>query len=282
MLTNPIQADPYRDQIDQWHRTRLESLQRPDGWLSLVALHWLDDGHAYTLGSQADLDLPDSAPPVLARVTRHGKQVRFEFTRPVLWGKEQVTQAEVSTDEPEGKRPFRSDSLLWYVIERDGQVGLRIKDSQSPVRTKFTGIERFPVDAQWRIAARLVAHPGKVEVPSVLGGQTSEDSPGEVVFSHQGREYRLKALAEPGETGLFIIFADKTNGNSTYGAGRFLYTEAPQADGSVWLDFNKAYNPPCTFTHFATCPLPPGQNRLDFEVLAGEKRYTSDTFPHKD
>ena len=282
MLSNPLAADPYRDEIDEWHRQRLTSLQKPDGWLSLIGLEWLDDGHSYTLGSQADLELPDKAPPVLARVSRQGPRVRFKFEQPVLWGDQSVLEAEVSTTEPEGEKPFRFGSLLWYVIEREGQVGLRIKDIQNPLRLGFEGIERFPVEAKWRVRARLDSRPTTVEVPSVLGGNSREDSPGEVVFTHEGREYRLKALAEPGEAGLFIIFADKTNGHSTYPAGRFLYTEPPEADGSLWLDFNKAYNPPCAFTHFATCPLPPGQNRLDFEVLAGEKRYTSDTFPHKD
>jgi len=152
-------------------------------------------------------------------------------------------------------------------------VGLRVKDPQSPKRLGFHSIPSYPADARWRIEARWEpAPPGNVlAVPNILGTVDEMPSPGTAVFTVNGQEYRLTPVLEEGDPRLFFVFADSTNRTDTYGAGRFLYAEPPQ-QGRVVLDFNHAYNPPCAFTAYATCPLPPKQNRLPFAVPAGEKR----------
>jgi len=163
-------------------------------------------------------------------------------------------------------------SIRFYLIARSGRLAVRIKDERSPVRLGFAGLEYYPIDPRWRLAARFLPYdePKVVAVPTVLGRASEEKSPGEVEIALEGRSYRLQAL-EAEDGGLFLVFGDATNGKETYGAGRFLETEAPRPDGSVVVDFNRAYNPPCAFTPYATCPLPPARNRLSVPVRAGER-----------
>jgi uncharacterized protein (DUF1684 family) len=159
------------------------------------------------------------------------------------------------------------------VIKRGDRLGVRVKDKQSPALAGFHGLDNYPVEPSWRVEARFEPYspPKEVPIPNVLGQVTPSPSPGAVVFDWQGKTYRLDALGSV-EEGLSLIFADQTNGKETYGAGRFLETGPPK-DGKVVVDFNRAYNPPCAFTAFATCPLPPAQNRLALRVEAGEKKY---------
>ena len=169
---------------------------------------------------------------------------------------------------------LRRGSLLFYLIRRGDKIGVRVKDSQSEARRNFRGLDYFPIDPGWRIEARFEPYdpPRSISVPNVLGQDNDEKSPGAIVFEHGGKTYRLDPVLEPGETDYFVIFGDRTNGKTTYGAGRFLYV-APPVGGKTVIDFNKAYNPPCVFTDFATCPLPPPQNKLPIPVEAGEEEY---------
>ena len=166
-------------------------------------------------------------------------------------------------------------TLVWYVIRRGDKTGIRLKDKASPLLHSFTGIDRFPVKKSWRIKARLIpASKGHtLQIPNVLGQMEESPSPGMLAFEHNGNPYTLKVLSASGGNQYWIIFADKTNGDATYGGGRFLYVEKADSTGETFIDFNKAYNPPCVFTPFATCPLPPDGNRLDFAVEAGEKMF---------
>jgi uncharacterized protein (DUF1684 family) len=184
-----------------------------------------------------------------------------------------VTSLRFDAVESEGTHTFTSGTQLFYVMVRDGRLGVRLKDSESPTRLHFKGLEYFPVDPSWRLEAHFEAHSPvrKIPIPNVLGGVTLEDCPGALVFQVGGQIYRLEAIQEQGEKELFVIFADQTSGHSTYGAGRFLNTPLPDAQGNVVVDFNRAYTPPCGFTSFATCPLPPKGNRLPLEICAGEK-----------
>ena len=166
-------------------------------------------------------------------------------------------------------------SASFYVIDRDGRKGLRVKDTQAPTRQHFLGIDAFPIDPSWRIEATWVpAQPGEtLEMGSVIGTIDKYPVPGKLEFTRDGRHFEILPVIEvPGDTQYFIVFADRTSGKETYGAARFLYIDPPK-DGKVVLDFNKAYNPPCAFTPFATCPLAPPENRLDLRVTAGEKNY---------
>ncbi len=170
---------------------------------------------------------------------------------------------------------LRRGSVRFYLIQRGERVGVRVKDSRNPALLAFHGIDSYPVDLKWRFDARFDAYPaGKtIAVPNILGSVEQQKSPGAVVFVMGARELRIDAVTESGTEDLFLIFGDQTNGVETYGGGRFLYAAPPDKNGRVVLDFNKAYNPPCVFTPYATCPLPPKQNRLPIRVEAGEKNY---------
>ena len=168
---------------------------------------------------------------------------------------------------------LRLGSLSLQVIKRGDRLGLRVKDKENPDRLNFRGIESYPADLKWRVEARLEAYnpPKAMPIMNVLGLESDEPSPGAVVFQVDGQTYRLDAISEKGEPKLFMIFADKTSGKETYGAGRYLYIDPPDSSGRMIIDFNKAYSPPCAFTNYATCPLPPKQNRLSLSIEAGEK-----------
>ena len=167
------------------------------------------------------------------------------------------------------------NSLSWFIIKRGEEYGVRLRDSENENITRFKGIEMFPIDTTWRVSAKLEPYdpPKIIEVPTILGTISKETSPGALVFRLRGNIYRLDPIAEPGDESLFVIFADQTNGSETYDAGRFLYVNKPNENDSTIIDFNKAYNPPCAFTSFATCPLPPTQNVLPIRITAGEKKY---------
>jgi uncharacterized protein (DUF1684 family) len=165
------------------------------------------------------------------------------------------------------------------VIERGGRLAIRTWDTAAVARRDFGGIDHWPVDSAWRLTARFEPTPGRIlPVPDVLGTVDQEESPGDVVFEIGGVTHRLEALPG-GENGeMWLVFGDETNGEETYGGGRFLYTGAPEADGSVVVDFNRAYNPPCVFSPYATCPLPWAANKLPIRIEAGERMYHGAAF----
>ena len=170
---------------------------------------------------------------------------------------------------------LRYGSLSWYIIKRGDRYGVRLKDSESDLLKNFEGIERFPVDPDWRVTAIFQPYDSvkSIEVPNILGTIGQDPSPGKLVFQIKGNTYSLDPIAAPEDKRWFIIFSDVTSGEETYGAGRFLYIDAPGEDQTAILDFNKSYNPPCAFTPYATCPLPPEQNHLTLRVTAGEKNF---------
>ncbi|RKG79568.1 DUF1684 domain-containing protein [Corallococcus exercitus] len=260
-----------------WQAERLQRLTSPDGWLTLVGLTWLKEGEQKA-GSAPDSEVPLPAPvPAQAGTfTRQGDTVRFQpaagaaFT---LEGKP-FTGGALKTDEKGAPDVLRLGSVSFQVIRRADRLGVRVKDAEAAARKQFHGIPLYPASAAWKVEARLVPDekPRMLSVPTVLGTVEEMKSAGTLVFTVAGKEYRLMPVAEEGSDELFIIFGDETNRDATYGAGRFLEAPLPDKDGRVVLDFNRAYNPPCAFTRFATCPLPPRGNRLALRVEAGEKR----------
>lgn len=271
-------------EVDRWHQERLERLTAPDGWLTLVGLHPLPAGVS-TLGSAPghDVRLPDSGPDRLGILTVGPGQILFTAypgAAVTLAGQEggpPLVSSELATDREGAPTVLATGPLLLHVIDRDGQLFLRVKDRQAESLRAFTGIERFPVQERWRVTARLEPGPTTVTVPNVLGQQSESPSPGVLVFKLAGRQCRLTPEGQPGGE-LFLVFGDATNGRAdpetaTYGGGRFLAAPAPAADGTVVLDFNRALNPPCVFSPYATCPLPPPQNVLPVAVEAGEKMW---------
>ena len=165
-------------------------------------------------------------------------------------------------------------SLSFFAIRRGDRLGVRVKDSEAATLKAFHGLDYFPLEPKWKLVARFeaAAEPKEIPIPNALGFDEPILSPGHVVFTLDGVEHRLLALDDTGDGRLFLVFGDKTNGRETYGGGRFLYTDPPQG-GRVELDFNRAYNPPCVFTPYATCPLPPRENRLPMRIEAGEKSF---------
>src|SRR4051812_29563234 len=267
----------YDAQIQDWRTQRVERLKAPNGWLSLIGLHWLKEGEN-TLGTDNSNDIVLAAGPAhLGVVTlANGK------TSIALNPKESATidgkpgkTAELLDDSHEKPTTVSFGTASFYVIDRNGKKGLRVKDSEAATRKKFVGIDYFPIDPKWRVEAQFVefkpAH--TLEIPNVLGQVDKMPVPGKVVFERDGKKYELLPVLEDADAKeLWFIFADATSAKTTYGGGRFLYTDMPK-DGKFVIDFNKAYNPPCAFTPHATCPLAPTENRLKVAVTAGEKKY---------
>ena len=173
----------------------------------------------------------------------------------------------------EGKYTSQWKDFAWIVIQREDKVGVRFRNLKAKTLLEFKGIERFSVDAKWRIKAKVIPqNQNPLMIMNVLGQNTAQKHGGQLVFEIEGKTYRLDAIDEGGQR-LFVAFADATSGIITYGSGRFIELEKPDTEGFTYIDFNKAYNPPCAFTEFATCPLPPPQNRLSIAIPAGEKKY---------
>ena len=215
-------------------------------------------------------------PPRVGTIRLAGAKVAFDPApgTDVRVAGQPVHAGEIHTDAAGEPTLLTIGSVHFYVIERDHRFAVRVKDTRSDARRDFHGITYFPTDPAWRIEARFEPYdpPRSIPIPNVLGHVDPESSPGAIVFTRDGKTLRLDAVLERGETDYFVIFGDRTNGSDTYGAGRFLYV-APPVDGKTVIDFNKAYNPPCVFTPYATCPLPPPQNKLPIRVEAGEKQY---------
>lgn len=262
-----------------WRAKRVIDLNRPDGWTSLVGLHWLDPG-THRVGSDADNGIRLAmGPQHLGVFTVRDRQVSFmPDTAASVDGKPQRGAAALRIDsDPQGpsKIEFDGDKGLATVIERGGRLALRVKHADAESRLKFAGLQYWLGGRDWQVPARFVPHPpGKtLPIANIIGTTDDIPNPGAVEFERGGKTYRLEALDE-GEGTLFLVFADRTSGHGSYGAGRFLDAPMPDKQGRLVLDFNQAYNPPCAFTPFATCPLPPPENRLDLAVEAGEKSYT--------
>jgi uncharacterized protein (DUF1684 family) len=263
-MTGPEEV--YRSSVERWHSDRVARLLQPEGWLSLVALHWLTPG-------LNDVALGNSSVPAFrvavaeGDVRAFGDALRHDGSGLPAEGLPLV--ADVDGDPTK----LELGSLRIILIRRGERLGLRVWDRKAEALRGFVGIDRFAVDPRWRIAARFEPRPGHtIPVADVIGDVTEDPSPGSVSFSVDRVECRLDAL-EGGDTGeLFLVFGDATNGAETHAGGRFLYTDPP-VDGRVAVDFNLAYNPPCVFSPYATCPLPPAQNRLPVRIEAGEKTY---------
>jgi uncharacterized protein (DUF1684 family) len=270
-------AGSYESQIEAWRAQRVERLKAPNGWLSLIGLHWLKEGKN-TVGADKGNDIVLAAGPAkLGTITLTKGKATIDLTTgtgATVDGKGKKT-AVLLDDTSEKPTTVAFGTASFYVIDRNGKKGLRVKDSNAQTRTHFVGIDYYPIDPKWRVEATWVEYkpPHQLEIPNVLGQIDKMPVPGKVVFERDGKKYELlPVLEEPDAKELWFIFADKTSAKETYGGGRFLYADMPK-NGKVVIDFNKAYNPPCAFTPHATCPLAPSENRLAIPVTAGEKKY---------
>jgi len=267
----------YIASIHQWHKDRIERLKTENGWLNLTGLYWLSEGEN-TFGSDPSNKIifpKDKAPVFIGTITLKDGDASIKINKGInvtCQGKP-VTELEMVSDSADNATVLALGSLRWVFVKRSTKFGIRLRDVEAPLVKSFKDIDTYPVNEDWRFNAKFTAFnpPKVISVSTIIGTVEKDTVPGLLSFNMNGNEYKLEPVKDGND--FFIIFADKTNGSETYGAGRFLYTSQPNSTGNVILDFNKAYNPPCAFTKFATCPLPPEQNYLQFEVTAGEKAY---------
>jgi uncharacterized protein (DUF1684 family) len=284
-------ATAFAQSEQAWRDKRRNELLKPDGWTSLTGLHWLDPG-AHYIGSDAGNGIHLSMGPahlgmiVIPSKNAADQHVQFvpdKATALTVDGQALTAPATLRTDaDKAGASVIGFDGGLGQatVIERNDRHALRVKHAGAPSRTQFAGLDYWPADPAWKITGKFIAHPTAktIDIANIIGGVDAMDNPGVVEFQRGGKIYRIEALDE-GEGVLFLVFADRTNGHGSYGAGRFLDAPMPDANGNVIIDFNQARNPPCAFTAFATCPLPPPENRLDLAITAGEKAYRKPPHP---
>jgi uncharacterized protein (DUF1684 family) len=235
-------VEPWQQSVEQWRADYEAGLKAPNGWLSVAGLSWLHEG--------------DNEVEHIGVVKFHAGVVTF--------GRQ--------TLRPDSNDVARVGDITMSIIVRGGKTGVRLRDPNAESRRNFTGCTWYPISEAWHVTAKWVpyAQPKKIAITNILGMTEQEDSPGYAEFAVNHQTMRLEPVVEDGQ--LFFMFKDATSGGATYGAGRFLYAAMPK-DGAVDLDFNKAKNPPCAFTAYATCPLPPRQNKLPIAVEAGEKTY---------
>jgi uncharacterized protein (DUF1684 family) len=263
-----IDTAAHEKEVQQWQTNRAERLKKEDSWLTLIGLHWLKEGD-----NEVTLNKP-GVPPVKLSLAA-GKVTLTPDPSMTIEGKPVAGPTPLLADADEnGPTIVQMGSVRFNVIKRGERFGLRVKDAESPMRTNFKGLEYYPIDPKWRVEARFEMYhpPKKIPITDVTGMTSDNISPGALIFDIDGKEYRLDPILEEGSEEYFIIFRDETSKDTTYPAGRYLYAQPPK-DGKVIVDFNRAYNPPCAFSDFATCPLPPLQNRLPLRIEAGEKKY---------
>jgi len=283
----PTPDPAWQKSVIAWRADYEKDLRAPTGWLTLVGLEWLKAGdNAFGAAADNPILLKAPAAPHMGTVRLTGD--KLELVAPAGGFPKELR---VNGHAPANPQTLEADtsghpskltlaSLTITVIHRGDRYGLRIKDSQSPLRTSFHGLKWYAPDAAYRVRARWVPYnpPKKVMVPTVLGTEVESDVPGAAEFTLDGQTLRLEPMVEsPTDKNLFFVMRDTTSTSTTYGAGRFLDADAPKdgltKPGEIWLDFNEAHNPPCAYTPYATCPLPTPQNRLKVAIPAGEQRF---------
>lgn len=278
ILFTVVGQSTYNNEIEQWKIKRVNSLKSDNGWLNLAGLFWLDEGkNSFGAASNNNIVFPKGSIAANAGYfklenqtvtinTAKGVQIQVndQLAKPneIIFSKEMAKSVSLSYG-----------SMHWTIIKREDKIGIRLRDFSSPLVKSFTGTDRFPTDSNWRFDAILKAPttPSTIPIANVLGQTIQMKFLGKLVFKIKDQIVCLDAVEE--ENQLFVIFGDLTNKKETYGAGRFLYAPKPDASGKTVVDFNKAFNPPCAFTPYATCPLPPKQNMLTIRITAGEKTF---------
>lgn len=273
MLGTDTQLATYISEVSQWRQMTDDRLRSESGWLTLVGLYWLHEGEN-TIGAASDIVLPlTGAPAQIGNIMFKDGQATLHISAdvPVTVDGESVSTALLRDDTTEGGPSLVNiGSITFFVIRRGDEYGIRVRDTHNPARLAFTGRKWFPVDPHYRVQGTFIPHtPSRtLQITNSVGQTVPIDNPGRVEFVLQGHMLSLEAFSG-GENEVWFVFRDGTSGSSTYGAGRFLYAPV-SAEQTVLLDFNKAYHPPCAFTPFATCPLPPRENILALDIMAGE------------
>lgn len=266
----------YIKSIKDWHNNRVERLKKENGWLNLVGLYWLEEGkNSFGSDKSNKIVFPENAPSKMGKFILQDSVVTVELPEnsEITVDGKFVKSVKLKSDIEDSTNILSYKNFRWFLIQRGDKFGIRLRDLNADLVKHFPGIETFPVNEDWKFEADFFPYnPTKeINIPTIIGTVDVEDSPGYVEFQKDSKSYKMDAI-QSGD-GLFFVFADLTSGEETYGAGRFLYTNGPDENNKVIVDFNKAYNPPCAFTKYATCPLPPDQNRIQLKITAGEKKF---------
>lgn len=260
-----------------WRARRHASIAGTNGWASVTGLHWLREGlnPAGSSPTNAVVLQPQRAPLSIGTFIRDGSRVRFDAAPGIraLADGQPVKTFELVSDLKNQPTRLQIGDLTLILLDRNGRMGLRVKDPASPARLRFPGLQYYPYNPAWRLEGKFNPHPIPRTIPlaDATGNSQPMPNPGVILFTVNNHPFQLDVVEEAGEDDFFVIFRDATAGNGTYGSGRFLYVPRPDPAGRVVIDFNRAYNPPCAFTRFATCPLPPQRNHLPFAIPAGER-----------
>ncbi|KAA3618953.1 MAG: DUF1684 domain-containing protein [Calditrichaeota bacterium] len=272
-------ADPtYVAEINEWHQKRVERLKTETGWLNLAGLFWLQEGQN-TFGSDTKnhLVFPEKAAPFLGTlILKHGEvELQPNSKVEILQNNQPVKKMTLINDNEKNTTVLNYGDLRWFVIKRGVRYGIRLRDLKHKLLDEFKGIERFAIDESWKVKALFEKYdpPKKIFIPDVTGNKNEAECFGAYVFEKDGKNYRIEPTGRLTGKSMFLVFGDATNRKSTYGGGRFLYLPVPDENNEAIIDFNKAYNPPCVFSPFATCPLPMEINILALEITAGEKNW---------
>lgn len=264
--------EDYVKSIEEWQHQRLANLVKEDGWATLAGLFPLRQGEQY-FGSSESLSVryPGFAPDTIGIFVVSGDSVWMKCPAEQGVQVNGVNVTSVLLSPFTDAQTCTLGRLQWFIIQRGDRFLVRLRDTQHPARTQLTSIPYYPIDQRWRLEATFhrYAEAQILSLPNALDMVIHNESPGFLTFTYADEEYQMLALEEGEE--LFLLFYDATSGIDTYGGGRYLYVNKPQDGQSTVLDFNKAYSPPCAFTEFATCLLPPQENKFPFAITAGEK-----------
>ena len=280
-------AVTWKTELLAWRADLAKELQQPNGWLTLIGLEWLKPGdNSFGAAKSNALAIHAPTAPNLGIVKLTGDSLQLLAPRDgypkamLVDGKPPANPQALAADSSEHASKITTGSITITIIHRGDRYGLRIKDSKATARMQFHGLKWYPPNAAYRVEAKWIPYnpPHKVAIPTILGTEVMSDVPGAAEFTLEGKRLRLEPIEEsPDDKELFFILRDTTSKSETYGAGRFLYTPLPDhgltQPGELVLDFNRAQNPPCAYTPYATCPLPPPQNRLPIAIPAGQQRY---------
>jgi uncharacterized protein (DUF1684 family) len=266
----------HEEQISEWRQSRHARLASEDGWLTLVGLEWLVEGENRIGSSPSSTIRIAGGPADWGTIFLNGEVLRFvpALDSEVTVNGQPAAEVLLVADSQGEPTVVRSGNLSFYVIFRESYA-LRIKDRLALALQEFEGMDNYEIQPEWRIDARFIPAEDEqtIEIANVLGQLEVSPVYGYAEFDRDGKTFRLLGLGDENSESLWFLFADQTSGRETYGAGRYLYSDGLPGDGRLVIDFNKAYNPPCVFSEYATCPLTPQENRLKLAVTAGEKKY---------
>lgn len=273
---NNLNEKEYINSVKEWKTKRLMRLKSDDGWLNLVGLHWLEEGiNEFGSHKENKIIFPEKAADFIGAIIKFkgNLSISINDSIEVFVNDSLITEYDIVTDENSDPTVFTMGRYNWHIINRNGKFAIRLRDIESPLIDKITEIPSYPIDPEWKIEAFFDRFdtPTELQIANVIGTTDPETCYGSLTFTIHDNQYTVYPLGDGINENLFLMLGDETSASETYGGGRYLSIEKPDKDGKTFIDFNKASNPPCAFTEFATCPLPPPENLLDIKVTAGEK-----------